>query len=307
MRDLVRAREAAANDLRRKRQQLLSFLLRRSRIYRGGAATGRSRVGAGSPTRNSSMPRSKSSFRKGSTRSKMRFNPCVASRNSSLSSCRSSSVSQDVPLLSGAESRGVEHVGGELSSQVMWPGCHPTPVLYTRGKPGDEDTEGGNQPADKSLINRRLSLHSQPCAAMAFLADSELAERALNRASLLDREHKRLDAHPDDEAQRPSIRRPGSPDVLRRIADAWCRRWLESTGSRRSNRFTCRRNARRKARERVLRRQGRSCRRGAGGRRPLRPLQKQRLNFLWRVLHQIELDIDRTSVPWIFWSEAQRV
>jgi hypothetical protein len=61
-----------------------------------------------------------------------------------------------------------------------------------RGKPRDEDTEGANQPADKSLINRRLSLHSQPCAAMAFLADGELAERALNRASPLDREHKGL-------------------------------------------------------------------------------------------------------------------
>ena len=36
MRDLVRAREAAADDLRRKRQQLLSFLLRHSRIYSGG-------------------------------------------------------------------------------------------------------------------------------------------------------------------------------------------------------------------------------------------------------------------------------
>jgi transposase len=36
VRDLVRAREAAANDLRRKRQQLLSFLLRHSRIYSGG-------------------------------------------------------------------------------------------------------------------------------------------------------------------------------------------------------------------------------------------------------------------------------
>jgi hypothetical protein len=46
--------------------------------------------------------------------------------------------------------------------------------------------------ADKSLINRRLSLHSQPCAAMAFLADDELAEQPLNRASPLDREHKRL-------------------------------------------------------------------------------------------------------------------
>ena len=39
-----------------------------------------------------------------------------------------------------------------------------------RGKPRDEDTEGGNQPADKSLINRRLSLRSQLCAAKAFLA-----------------------------------------------------------------------------------------------------------------------------------------
>ncbi len=33
------------------------------------------------------------------------------------------------------------------------------------GKPRDEDTEGGNQPADKSLINGRLSLGSQLCAA----------------------------------------------------------------------------------------------------------------------------------------------
>jgi transposase len=36
VRDLVRAREAAAADLRRKRQQLLSFLLRHGRIYEGG-------------------------------------------------------------------------------------------------------------------------------------------------------------------------------------------------------------------------------------------------------------------------------
>lgn len=36
VRDLVRAREAAADDLRRKRQQLLSFLLRHGRIYHGG-------------------------------------------------------------------------------------------------------------------------------------------------------------------------------------------------------------------------------------------------------------------------------
>ena len=42
------------------------------------------------------------------------------------------------------------------------------------------------------MINRRLSLRSQLCAAMAFLADGGLAERALNRAFPLDREHKRL-------------------------------------------------------------------------------------------------------------------
>jgi transposase len=35
VRDLVRAREAAADDHRRKRQQLLSFLLRHGRIYNG--------------------------------------------------------------------------------------------------------------------------------------------------------------------------------------------------------------------------------------------------------------------------------
>ena len=35
VRDLVRAREAAGDDLRRKRQQLLSFLLRHGRIYEG--------------------------------------------------------------------------------------------------------------------------------------------------------------------------------------------------------------------------------------------------------------------------------
>jgi transposase len=36
VRDLVRAREAASDDVRRKRQQLLSFLLRHGRIYDGG-------------------------------------------------------------------------------------------------------------------------------------------------------------------------------------------------------------------------------------------------------------------------------
>jgi hypothetical protein len=86
----------------------------------------------------------------------------------------------------------VEHErwGTPVASYVA--GLPPDARPLDRGKPRDEDTEGGSQPADKSLINRRLSLHSQPCAAMAFLADGELAEQPLNRASPLDREHKRL-------------------------------------------------------------------------------------------------------------------
>ena len=71
-------------------------------------------------------------------------------------------------------------------------GLAPDARPLDRGKPRDEDTEGGNQPADKSLINRRLSLRSQLCAAMASFADGGLAERALNRVFPLDREHKRL-------------------------------------------------------------------------------------------------------------------
>src|SRR4029077_17592627 len=102
-----------------------------------------------------------------------------------------SSVSQDGLSFRCAEP-GVEHErwGTPLASYVA--GLPPDARPLNRGKPRDEDTEGGSQPADKSLINRRLSLHSQPCAAIAFLADGELAEQALNRASPLDREHKRL-------------------------------------------------------------------------------------------------------------------
>ncbi len=83
-----------------------------------------------------------------------------------------------------------ERWGTPVASYVA--GLPPDARPLDRGKPRDEDTEGGSQPADKSLVNRRLSLHSQPCAAMASLADGELAEQALNHASPLDREHKRL-------------------------------------------------------------------------------------------------------------------
>jgi transposase len=87
VRDLVRARESAADDLRRKRQQLLSFLLRHSRIYSGGG-TGRWRIGAGSPVRSSITLRSRSSFRKGSMRAKILCSACAVSRSNSPSSCR---------------------------------------------------------------------------------------------------------------------------------------------------------------------------------------------------------------------------
>jgi hypothetical protein len=100
----------------------------------------------------------------------------------------------------------VEHErwGTPVASYVA--GLPPDARPLDRGKPRDEDTEGGSQPADKSLINRRLSLHSQPCAAMAFLADGELAEQPLNRASPLDREHKRL-AGEDEASIRRAFRR----------------------------------------------------------------------------------------------------
>ena len=70
---------------------------------------------------------------------------------------------------------GVEHErwGTPVASYVA--GFAPDARPLDRGKPRDEDTEGGNQPADKSLINRRLSLHSQPCAAMPPFADGCLA------------------------------------------------------------------------------------------------------------------------------------
>ena len=63
-------------------------------------------------------------------------------------------------------------------------------TLLDRGKPRVENTEGGSQSANKSLINRRLSLRSQPCADCAFLTDGHQAARMINHASALDPEHK---------------------------------------------------------------------------------------------------------------------
>jgi len=95
VRDLVRAREAAADDLRRKRQQLLSFLLRQSRIYSGG--------GHWTLAHRRWLAHQKfdhrSSFRKASTRSKMHSNDCVGSRSNSPSSCRSGPCRQSWKLI----------------------------------------------------------------------------------------------------------------------------------------------------------------------------------------------------------------
>ncbi len=44
---------------------------------------------------------------------------------------------------------GAEHVGGELPSLVMWPGCADARPL-DRGKPETKTRKAGNQPADKS-------------------------------------------------------------------------------------------------------------------------------------------------------------
>ena len=62
---------------------------------------------------------------------------------------------------------GARRWGTPVASYVA--GLAPDARPLDRGKPRDENTEGGNQPADKSLINRRLSLRSQLCAAKAFL------------------------------------------------------------------------------------------------------------------------------------------
>ena len=59
-----------------------------------------------------------------------------------------------------------------------------------RGKPRDEHTEGGNQPADKSLINRRLPPHPQPCAASIACPASAHPKQSHSHVFILDREHK---------------------------------------------------------------------------------------------------------------------
>jgi transposase len=86
VRDLVRAREAAADDLRRKRQQLLSFLLRHGRVFSGAGHW--TLAPALAAKQSSSMPHSRSSFRRPSMRSRTPCSVCAAWSSSWPSRCR---------------------------------------------------------------------------------------------------------------------------------------------------------------------------------------------------------------------------
>ena len=69
-------------------------------------------------------------------------------------------------LSTAAQSRERSTKGGETPVASYVAGLAPDArPLLDRGKPRDEDTEGGNQPADKSLINRRFSLALAPSSA----------------------------------------------------------------------------------------------------------------------------------------------
>ena len=85
---------------------------------------------------------------------------------------------------------GARRWGTPLASYVAGPHADARPL--DRGKSRDEDTEGGTQHADKSLINRRLSLRSQLCAAIASFAGGYSPFRPLTRVPVLDGELKRL-------------------------------------------------------------------------------------------------------------------
>src|SRR6185312_12763523 len=80
--------------------------------------------------------------------------------------------------------------GTPVASYVA--GLSPDARPLDRGKPRDEDTEGGTQSADKSLINRRLKLHPQPCAASIGQTVRQTPSRPHNLVFTLDQGHKRL-------------------------------------------------------------------------------------------------------------------
>ena len=64
----------------------------------------------------------------------------------------------------------------------------PDARLLDRGQPRDEDTEGGSQPADESLINRRLKLHLRPSCDIPAYCFAQ-AKQLILHAFILDSEH----------------------------------------------------------------------------------------------------------------------
>jgi hypothetical protein len=100
-----------------------------------------------------------------------------------------------------------------------------------RGKPRDEDTEGGNQPADKSLINRRLSLRSHSAQLRPIPADGFLVARVLDCVRVLDGEHQRLAKHML--LTSAAVRASTGGARARRLPPAACGTRRASHGSRR--------------------------------------------------------------------------
>ena len=82
----------------------------------------------------------------------------------------------------GGRSHGAELPCGQAAAQQT----AAQRRLLDRGKPRNEDTEDGNQSADKSLINRRLKLRPQACAVLALpRAGRDLAAAPANYCSSL--------------------------------------------------------------------------------------------------------------------------
>ena len=87
----------------------------------------------------------------------------------------------------GGRSHGAELPCGQAAAQQT----AAQRRLLDRGKPRNEDTEDGNQSADKSLINRRLKLRPQACAVLALpRAGRDLAAAPANYCFILDHGHK---------------------------------------------------------------------------------------------------------------------
>jgi hypothetical protein len=99
--------------------------------------------------------------------------------------------------------------GTLVASQVA--GLRSMPVRQKEESPRDADTKGGNQPADKSLINRRLYAPSPALCSHRHPTPGLIPRSPVNCCSTLDRGHKRL---AEEETFEPSL----SERRTRRIA-----------------------------------------------------------------------------------------